>query len=63
MNLMIKPTEIVYCINEFIDTCYGSFIELENKFRVEQYFINWVKKEGRVMEAVNNQMKKINAKK
>lgn len=58
MNRNIKPTEIVYCINEFIDTCYASIMEKKNKFEVEEYFLNWVKKEGRVLECVNNQHRK-----
>jgi hypothetical protein len=45
-------------ILEFIETCYGDIVEKKNKFQVEQYFINWIKKENRVNEAINNQLRK-----
>lgn len=63
MNVGIKPTEIMYCIEEFIDSCYGEFTLKTTKLQVEQYFMSWIKKEGKVKEAVNNQMRKLNAKK
>lgn len=63
MNRNIKPTEIIHCINEFIDTCYASIMEKKNKFEVEEYFLNWVKKDGRVLECINNQHRKNGTKK
>lgn len=61
-NKMIKPTEIRHCINEFIETKYSSIGEKKDKYEVEEYFLNWVSIDGQVLKAVNNQMKKRNAK-
>jgi len=58
MNRAIPKDEILHVINEFIDTCYGEFTLKNNRYQVEQYFIAWVRKEGRIKEAVINQLKK-----
>lgn len=58
MNLNIKPTDILHVINEFIDLCHGEMMEKKTKFIVEQYFMNWAKIDGRVMESINNQIRK-----
>lgn len=58
MNLQIKPNEILHCVNEFTDTCYGSIIEQKHVIGLEQYFINWVKMPGKVLECMNNQHRK-----
>lgn len=63
MNRNVSQKDIVHCINEFFDTCYASITDKKNKFEVEQYFLNWVKIDGRVLEALNNQIRKRNAKK
>jgi hypothetical protein len=48
-------------MNEFLQTCYGDLVEKKTKLQAEQYFINWVKKDNRVNEAINNQIRKRNA--
>jgi len=58
MKTNIKPNEIKLVATEFFDKCYGDIMEKRNKFQVEQYFMNWVKIEGRVKEALSNQFKK-----
>lgn len=63
MNLQIKPNEILHCVNEFTDTCYGSIIEQKHVIGLEQYFINWVKQDGMVLKCMNNQYRKNGAKK
>jgi hypothetical protein len=45
-------------MNEFIETCYGDLCEKNTKLQAEQYFINWVKKENKASEALNNQIRK-----
>jgi len=55
----MQPTEILHCINEFIDTCYGEFTLKQTKYQVEQYFINWISKDGKKQEAINNQIRKL----
>jgi uncharacterized protein YdaU (DUF1376 family) len=60
MNAPVKITkqQSKMVIQEFIDTCYGEMVLKPTRQTVEQYFINWVKKEGRVNEAINNQFRK-----
>lgn len=58
MNLRINPNEILHCVNEFTDTCYGSIIEQKHVIGLEQYFINWVKQDGMVLKCMNNQHRK-----
>lgn len=48
-------------MNEFLQTCYGDLVMKDTKLQAEQYFINWVKKDNRVNEAINNQIRKRNA--
>ena len=58
MNNGIGQKEIDHVINEFIDTCYGEMVLKPTRQTVEQYFINWVRKENRVTDAINNQLRK-----
>jgi len=47
-------------MNEFLETCYADIVDKENKFKVEQYFIAWVKKENKVNDAIKQQKLKQN---
>ena len=56
----LKSDHARMVMQEFIETCYGDLAEKNNKLQAEQYFINWVKKENRVKDAINNQIRKRN---
>jgi hypothetical protein len=56
----IKNEQAKMVMDEFIQTCYGDLMLKETKMQAEQYFINWVKKDNRVNEAINNQIRKKN---
>jgi hypothetical protein len=60
INAPVKITkdQSVMVMNEFIETCYGDIVEKGTKLQAEQYFINWVKKENKVTEAITAQLRK-----
>ena len=58
MQLGYKPKDVKLAVREFIESCYGDIMEKTNKFKVENYFVNWIKKDGKLIEAINNQIRK-----
>jgi hypothetical protein len=58
MQLGFTKNETIHSVNEFLEMNFAEIAEIPNKFKVKQFFFNWIKKGDRKQIAVSNQLKK-----